>query len=155
MSSTADDIKILKKMKLLGEDDDIDVFDEAVYRISLNGDNSVIKELCEVLNDSASTPSAMDNVIQCIFTIANRCGLEDGIYEILCNVDKILINAKRCFIQINRMILNYEPFNNAYISAIKRLGDEELSSLIDILYQLKDKYSDKYEEKIDLIINQL
>ena len=63
MNSIADDIKILKKMKLLGEDDDIDVFDEAVYRISLNGDNSVIKELCEVLNDLASTPSAMDNVM--------------------------------------------------------------------------------------------
>lgn len=151
MNSIADDIKILKQMKSLGEDDDIDVFDEAVYRISLNGDNSVIKELCQVLDDSTSTPSAMDNVIQCIFTIANRCGLEDGIYEILSNVDKILINGKRCFIQINRMILNYEPFNNAYISAIKRLGDEELSSLIDILYQLKDKY----EKKIDWIINQL
>lgn len=151
MNSIADDIKILKQMKSLGEDDDIDVFDEAVYRISLNGDNSVIKELCQVLDDSTLTPSAMDNVIQCIFTIANRCGLEDGIYEILSNVDKILINGKRCFIQINRMILNYEPFNNAYISAIKRLGDEELSSLIDILYQLKDKY----EKKIDWIINQL
>jgi hypothetical protein len=69
--------------------------------------------------------------------------------------DDIKINAKRCFIQINRMILNYEPFNNAYITAIKRLGDEELSSLIDILYQLKDKYSGKYEKKIELIINQL
>ena len=147
MNSIADDIKILKQMKSLGEDDDIDVFDEAVYRISLNGDNSVIKELCQVLDDSTSTPSAMDNVIQCIFTIANRCGLEDGIYEILSNVDKILINGKRCFIQINRMILNYEPFNNAYISAIKRLGDEELSSLIDILYQLKDKYEE--ENRLD------
>ncbi|KHD37943.1 hypothetical protein NL50_00055 [Clostridium acetobutylicum] len=155
MYSIADDIKILKQMKLLGENDDIDVFDGAVYRISLNGDNSVIKDLCQVLDDSTSTPSAMDNVIQCIFTIANRCGLEDGIYEILCNVDKIIINAKRCFIQINKMILNYEPFNDAYISAIKRLGDEELSSLIDILYQLKDKYSDKYEKKIDLMMNQL
>lgn len=153
MNSIEDDIKILKQMKLLGEYDDIDIFDEAVYRILLNGDNSVINDLCQVLDDS--TPAAMDNVIQCIFTIANRCGLEDGIYEILCNVDKILVSAKRCFIQINRMILNYEPFNNAYISAIKRLGDEELSSLIDILYELKDKYSDKYEEKIDLIINQL
>lgn len=155
MNSIADDIKILKQMKLLGEDDDIDLFDEAVYRVALNGDNSVIKELCQVLDDSTSTPAAMDNVIQCIFTIANRCGLEDGIYEILCNIDKIVINAKRCFVQTNRMILNYEPFSKAYIAAIKRLEDEELSLLIDILYQIKDKYSDKYEEKIDLIINQL
>ena len=41
--------------------------------------------------------------------------------------------------------------DNAYISAIKRLGDQELSSLIDVLYQLKDKY----EKKIDLIMNKL
>lgn len=155
MDSIANDLKILKQMKLLGEDDDIEVFDEVVYRISLKGDNSVIKELCQVLDDSTSMPSAMDNVIQCMFIIANRCGLEDGIYEILNNVDEILINAKRCFVQINRMILNYEPFDNAYISAIKRLGDEELSSLIDILYQLKNKYPEKYEKKIDLIMSQL
>lgn len=151
MDSIADDIKILRQMKLLGEDDDIDVFDEVVYRISLEGDNSVIKELCQVLDDSTSTPAAMDNIIQCIFTIANRCALEDGIYEILCNVDNMIINAKKWFIQINRMILNYEPFNNAYISAIKRLGAEELSLLIDILYEIKDKY----DGKIDSIINQL
>lgn len=155
MNSIENDIKILKEMKLLEEDDDIDVFDEAVYRISLSADNSLIKELCQVLDDSTSTPSAMDNVIMCIFTIANRCGLEEGIYEILCNVDKILINAKRCFVQINRVILNYELFNNAYISAIKRLGDEELSSLIDILYEIKGKHSDKYGRKVDSIINQL
>lgn len=155
MNSIIDDIKILKQMKLLGENDDIEIFDEAVYRISVEGDNSIIKELCQVLDDSTSTPSATDNVIQCIFTIANRCGLEEGIYEILSNTDKILINAKRCFIKINTMILNYEPFNNAYISAIKRLGDEELSSLIDILFEIKGKYPDKYGEKIDLIINHL
>ena len=155
MDSIANDLEILKQMKLLGEDDDIEVFDEAVYRISLKGDNSVIKELCQVLDDSTSMPSAMDSVIQCMFIIANRCGLEDGIYEILNNVDKMLINAKRCFVQINRMILKYEPFDNAYISAIKRLGDEELSSLIDILYQLQNKYPEKYEKKIDLIMSQL
>lgn len=155
MASITNDLKILKQMKLLGEDDDIEVFDEAVYRISLKGDNSVIKELCQVLDDSTSTPSAMDNVIQCMFIIANRCGIEEGIYEILSNVNEILINAKRCFTKINIMILNYEPFNNAYISAIKKLEDEELGSLIDILYQIENKYSDQYEKKIDLIMRQL
>ena len=68
MESIKNDIKILKQMKLLGENDDIDIFDEAVYRISLKADNSVIKELCEVLDDSTSTPSAVENLIQCIFT---------------------------------------------------------------------------------------
>lgn len=155
MESIKNDIKILKQMKLLGENDEIDIFDEAVYRISLKADNSVIKELCEVLDDSTSTPSAVENLIQCIFTIANRCGLEEGIYEILNSADKTIINAKRWFIQINRMVLNYEPFNNAYISAIKRLGDEELSSVIDILYEIKNKYKGKYDQKIDSIVEEI
>lgn len=155
MDSIAKDVKMLKEMNLFGEVNDIDVFDEAIYGISLKADNSVIKELCQLLDDSTSLPSAMENVIECIFAIANRCGLEDGIYEILCNADKIIVNAKRYFININKMILNYEPFVNAYISAIKRLEDEELSLLIDVLYQIKDKYSDKYDEKIDWIISKI
>lgn len=154
MDLNKENIKKLQNMRLLGDNDDIDVFDEIVYKVSMEANIDSIKDLTLVLDDESSTPSAMENIIQCIFTIANRCGLEKGLYEILSNSVVIVKQAKVWFIEINKMILNYEPFYNSYINALKSIDDENFLVVMDTLDYIKN-ISSKYEKIIDGIFNKL
>ncbi|XZH90706.1 Imm30 family immunity protein (plasmid) [Clostridium perfringens] len=154
MDLNKENIKKLQNMRLLGDNDDIDIFDEIVYKVSMEANIDSIKDLTLVLDDESSTPSAMENVIQCIFTIANRCGLENGLYEILSNSRVIVKQAKGWFIEINKMILNYEPFYNSYIDALKSIDDEDFVVVMDTLDYVKN-ISSKYERIIDDIVNKL
>jgi hypothetical protein len=149
-----ENINKIQDMSLLGDNDDIEYFDEIVYKMSLEAKIDSIKDLSLVLDDDSSTPSAMENIIKCIFTISNRCGIEDGIYEILSNSENIIKKAKGWFIEINKMILNYEPFHNAYINSLKKIDNENFIVVIDILENIKN-IDDKYRELIDLLINKI
>ena len=52
----------LNKMRFLGEDDSIDVFEDILSEICENGDLVVIKELCSIFEDDIDFPSASESI---------------------------------------------------------------------------------------------
>ena len=89
MYSVEECLQILEKMRYMcNEDDDIEVFDEALYRVRREGDMNVIERLCTViLNDKLEEPlSAMDDVLETIIYISEKYNqVEEGIYIFLSN----------------------------------------------------------------------
>ena len=89
MYSVEECLQILEKMRYMcNEDDDIEVFDKALYKVGMEGDMSVIERLCTViLNDKLEEPlSAMDDILETIIYISVKYNqVEDGIYIFLSN----------------------------------------------------------------------
>ena len=149
-------LQILEKMRYMcNEDDDIEVFDEALYRVRREGDMNVIERLCTViLNDKLEEPlSAMDDVLETIFYISEKYGhIEEGIYIFLSNGYKIVKNAAFWFEIFNKKLLNTGRLQEHYISAIKRLDKKNLEILLNTLDDIeKEDDEDYYKESIDLI----
>lgn len=53
------------------------------------------------------------------------------------------------------MILNYEPFNIPYINGVKRLDSEKMSVIVDLLYEIKNKDSNRFSNKVDAVVNSI
>ena len=155
MYSVEECLQILEKMKLMcNEDDDIEVFDKALYKVGMEGDMSVIERLCTVLDDETEGPSsAMDDILETIFYISEKYGhIEEGIYIFLSNGYKIVKNAAFWFEIFNKKLLNTERLQEHYISAIKRLDKKNLEILLNTLDDIeKEDDEDYYKESIDLI----
>ena len=156
MYSIEECLQILEKMKLMcNEDDDIEVFDKALYKVGMEGDMSVIERLCTVvLNDKLEEPlSAMDDILETIFYISEKYGhIEEGIYIFLSNGYKIIKNAAFWFKIFNIRILNESYMYKYYISAIKRLDEKNLEILLNILDDIeKETPVDDLNEAAKLI----
>ena len=155
MYSIEECLQILNKMKMMcNEDDDIEVFDEALYRVRMEGDMSAIEKLYTALDDETEGPSsAMMDILESIIDISERCNqLEEGIYIFLSNGYKIIKNAADWFEMFNKLLLNTEHLEEYYISAIKRLDEKNLEILLNTLDGIeKEDDEDYYKESIDLI----
>ena len=159
MNSVEDCLQILDKMKFMcNEDDDIEIFDKALYKVAMEGDMSVIEKLCNLLNDEIVEPqSAMDDIIEDIFYISKKCNqIEEGIYIFLSNSYKIIKRTEFWFEIFNTRILNTKRLHEYYISAINRLDKENLNIVLNTLDTI-EKEDDKnfFKEKINFIRKQI
>ena len=141
LNSIEECLKIMDKMKLMcNEDDDIEVFDAALYKVRTEADMSAIERLCNILDDKTEGPcSAMMDILESIIDIAKICNqLEQGIYIFLS--------------MFHRLLLNTYDLEQYYISAIKRLDKQNLDILLNTLYDI-EKYDEEgyYKESIDFI----
>lgn len=148
-------LQILNKMKMMcNEDDDIEVFDEALYRVRMEGDMSAIEKLYTALDDETEGPSsAMMDILESIIDISERCNqLEEGIYIFLSNGYKIIKNAADWFEMFNKLLLYTEDLHEYYVSAIKRLDEKNLEILLNILDDIeKETPVDDLNEAAKLI----
>lgn len=155
MNSIEECLQILNRMKMMcNEDDDIEVFDKALYKVRMEGDMSTIEKLYTALDDETEGPSsAMMDILESILDIAERCNqLEEGIYIFLSNGYQIIKNAKFWFEMFNKLLLNTKYLYEYYISAIKRLDKENLEILLNTLNWIeKDDKENLYKAKIKLI----
>ena len=155
LNSIEECLKIMDKMKLMcNEDDDIEVFDAALYKVSMEGDMSVIERLCNIHDDKTEGPcSAMMDILESIIDIAKRCNqLEQGIYIFLSNSYKMIKYAVDWYTMFHTMVLNTPDLYEYYISAIKKLDKQNLDILLNTLYDI-EKYDEEgyYKESIDFI----
>lgn len=145
----------LRKMRFLGEDDNIDDFDEIISQIGIDGDLSVIKELCLIFEDDIDFPSASESLMKCIFYICNKCGDNEGIYEWLKNMHRMFPQGQKCAIKMTRMILNTEKLIPPYINALNKVDEDTKKESIQILNKIKSYKPDMYEEKVDFILDNI
>ena len=159
LNSIEECLKIMDKMKLMcNEDDDIEVFDAALYKVSMEGDMSVIERLCNILDDKTEGPcSAMEDILNTIFYISEKYKqLEQGIYIFLSNSYKMIKYAVDWYTMFHTMVLNTPDLYEYYISAIKRLDKQNLEIVLHTLYDI-EKYDEEgyYKEHIDFIIKSI
>ncbi len=139
MNTIEENLKIVYKMRLMcKEDDDIEVFDKALYELSQQGDMSIIKPLSNVLTDDPeqSTPSMMDDITEVIFHIAEKYNqLEEGIYIFLSNGQHLIKEAPFWYeIFTHKALGEKEP----YLAAVKRLDNANFNIAMQVLHDVKE-----------------
>lgn len=162
MKKIEENLYILNKMKLICneddlEEDDMEIYEEAIYEIAKTGNLDIIENLCEILDEKTNVYfPLMDDIIETIFYISKKHNnLEEGIYIFLSNAYKVISNGNRWFKKFNKMSLVSQEVYQSYLGAIKRLDKENLEILFCILNEIEnDKYcSDVCREKINYIKN--
>lgn len=149
------DINELRKMRFLGEEDNIDVFEDILSQIYYNGDITLIKELCLIFVDDIDFPSASESIMKTILHICKKCGNDDGMIELVNNMDRMFPQGKNCAEKLTRMILNNELYTNPFINALNKAEYSKRNQIVNILNEIKDYNSERYKEKVDLVLQSI
>ena len=143
-------INQLNKMRFLGEDDSIEVFEDILSEIYYNGDLTVIKELCSIFEDDIDFPSASEMIMKCIIHLCHECGESDGIHELVFNMNRMFPQGKSCAVKLTKMILREESFTRHFIDALNEVDNDTRNQIIKILTEIKDS-DDRYQETVDSV----
>ncbi len=148
-------INQLNKMRFLGEDDSIEVFEDILSEIYYNGDLTVIKELCSIFEDDIDFPSASEMIMKCIIHLCHKCGERDGIHELVFNMNRMFPQGKKCAVKLTRMIVNSESLIQPFINELKKVESPAKNLTVEVLTEIKNHNSDSYEEKVDFILQSI
>lgn len=130
-------------------------FESILNDLALKADNSIIQELCGIFDDGISEPSGDEYLLEIIYYITKKNGIENGMYELAKGVNEILARGKKWAVRVHKSILDSNELIQPYTNAVKKLEGESKETIVDILKQLKEKKPDKYAEKVDKIILEL
>lgn len=115
-------LTILYKMRFMeNEGDDIEKFEGILNELSFHAGHEVIPELCKIFEDEVAEPSADDYVIETIFYIASRNGLEDGLIQLASEIPNMLPQAEFWADRIHRTLLNSEELILPYIAEKRKI----------------------------------
>lgn len=134
------------------EDMEIETFNELISDIWNEAGISQIGDLCLLLDDENEFPSVLHGVMDLIFQISERSGIDRGMFEIARNVPKMLIRGREWAQMFHKMMLNSYDDMTSYINAIKKVDSKTKQMIIDILNEVKQSQPDKYSEKVDGIL---
>ncbi|KMN45599.1 hypothetical protein [Bacillus sp. LK2] len=145
-------ISSLKKMRFLAhEDDSIEVLEEILNEISQTADNTVIGDLCSVFHDEIDEPSIIGDLIETIFYIIERNGIEEGLYELIEGMSYILPQARYCAKRLYRSLLATDDLIVPFINVLRKVTPSQKAEVINILKEISDKQPKQYLEKVNFI----
>jgi len=155
MSTFKDQISILYQMRFMeNEGDNIEIFEEILSNLSLQGTNDLIPDLCTVFEDDIAEPAADDYLIETIFYIAKRNGLEDGLLKLAHGIPSMLPHARFWAERMHRTLLNSEIFLEPYMNALDQVDGSIQRIIKDILQAIKED-DPRHLEKINMILDKL
>lgn len=155
MSSFKDQISILYKMRFMeNEGDNIEIFEEILNNLSLHGTNDIIPDLCTVFEDDIAEPTADDYLIETIFYIAKRNGLEDGLLKLANGIPSMLPHAKSWAERMHRTLLNSEIYLETYMNVLDQVNSSAKLIIKDILKAIKED-NPKNLEKVNIVLDKL
>lgn len=147
-------INTLYQMRFLNkEGDDIDVFTSLLNELAYNGGNEVILDLCSIFDDDIEEPSAADDMIETIFYIANRNGLDQGMYVLAQGIVRMLPQAKSWAKTLLKTLLNGEELISPFTNALENVDNNIKQTITNIFIEIKKEFP-KYNESIDKILDQ-
>ncbi|WP_199925764.1 Imm30 family immunity protein [Paenibacillus bouchesdurhonensis] len=148
-------INTLYQMRFLNnEGDDIDVFTSLLNELAYNGGNNVILDLCSIFEDDIEESSAAEDMIETIFYIAKRNGLEQGMYVLAQGITRLLPQAKSWAKTLLKTLLNGEEFISPFTDALGKVDSNTKQTIINIFIEIKKGFSN-YNEKINKILDQI
>ena len=112
-------ISILKRIRFLEhEDDSIELFEEILNEILQKADNKVIIDLCSAFHDEIDEPSIVGDLIESIFYIIEKNGVEDGLSKVIEGISIVLPQAKYCAKRFYRSLLASDDFIIPFINVL-------------------------------------
>lgn len=149
-------ISNLKKMRFLAhEDDSIELLEEILNEISQTADNKVIGDLCSVFHDEIDEPSIIGDLIETIFYIIERNGIEEGLYELIEGMNYILPQARYCAKRLYRSLLATDDLIVPFINVLRKVIPSNKAEVINILKEISDKQSKQYSEKVNFVFKEV
>ncbi|WP_226639600.1 hypothetical protein [Priestia flexa] len=133
------------------EDDSIEVLEEILNELSQTADNTVIRELCSAFHDEINEPSIIGDLIETIFYVIERNGIEEGLYELIEGMSNILPQAKYCAKRLYRSLLATDDFIVPFINVLRKVTLPQKIEVINILKEISDKQPKQYLEKVNFI----
>lgn len=149
-------IDILYNMRFMeNEGDNIEVFEDILNELSLEGTNDIIPDLCTIFEDEVAEPSADDYLIETIFYIAKRNGLEEGLYKLALAIPNMLPHAEFWAERIHRTLLNSKDLLISYSKMLDKLESSIKQAIKGILLLIKEDDPDLYLENANLLLKKL
>ncbi|WP_043922947.1 Imm30 family immunity protein [Paenibacillus terrae] len=137
------------------EEDNIEVFEDILNELSLEGTNDIIPDLCTIFEDEVAEPSADDYLIETIFYIAKRNGLEEGLYKLALAIPNMLPHAEFWAERIHRTLLNSKDLLISYSKILDKLESSNKQAIKEILLLIKDDDPDLYLDKANSLLEKL
>ncbi|MGG3928306.1 Imm30 family immunity protein [Metabacillus fastidiosus] len=153
--SHKDQITILNKMRFLeNEEDDIEEIEHILNELLMSGSKETISALCHVLHDDIEVYITGD-IIETIFYIVERVGLENGLYELVKGISKMSPDADWCAKRIHKTIMNSESLIPSYIEVLKKEEPSVKQALIALLREISEEQPDLFSQNVNKILEQV
>lgn len=144
----------LRRMRFLeNEGDNIEEFEEILNDLSIKATNDVIPLLCTIFEDTVAEPSANDYIIETIFYIAKRNGVEDGISKLIYATPQMLPQAGFWAERIYRTLLNSNDLFESLLRATKKNDIRIIPVVRGIFETLKEEEPELFLEKVILVLD--
>lgn len=136
-----------------GDENDLERFSDILNELGEKASAEVIADLCRMLEDDVIEPSAAGDLLETIFYIADRCGIEQSMRYLALGVPGLFPRAEGWAVRLHRMLLNADrqgyPYIEAYSKAIKTIPARAARRVVNTLLDIKRTQPQLYAEKVD------
>ncbi|CAM4042208.1 hypothetical protein [Saccharibacillus endophyticus] len=136
-----------------GDEDDLERFSDILNELGQNASAEVITDLCRMLEDDVIEPSAAGDLLETIFYIADRCGIQASMHYLALGVPGLFPRAEGWAVRLHRMLLNADrpgfPYIEAYSRALQTIPARAARRVVNILLDIKRTQPQLYMEKVD------
>ncbi|MEN2773571.1 Imm30 family immunity protein [Acetivibrio clariflavus] len=145
------ELERLKQNRLLRDKNEFDNFEEALENLATVTDNWIIKELCEVFDDSTEDEEIMFGLIHLIEDFQG----EEGLFETIKAVPNLIPRAKKWAKILNYRILNDDSSRMLYPKILKKLDKSTVKTVVDLLEEIKAEDPKQFNDFIDEVLKNI
>lgn len=148
-------ISTLKRIRFLDQEDgDIDRVEDILNEIATTANNEAILDFCTVFHDSIE-PYITNDMIETIFIIAERNGLQIGLRKLTEGITSMLPEARYSVNRIYKMMLNSQDLMDTYILVLKDASASKKAEVKEILNEISAKHPDLFSNKVKFVLDQV
>lgn len=138
---------------LAGNEDDLQRFIDILNELGEKASADVIPDLCRMLEDDVIEPSAAGDLLETIFYISDRCGIDESMRYLALGVPGLFPKAEGWAVRLHRMLLNADrpghPYIQAYSFALQALPARAARRIINTILEIKRMQPTLYTGKVD------
>jgi len=139
---------------LNGDDDDLERFTDILNELCESASADVIPDLCRMLEDDIIEPSAAGDLLETLFYISDRCGIEESMYYLALGVPGLFPKAEGWAVRLHRMLLHADrpnsPYIRSYAAALRHIPVRSVRRVLNTLLDIKRTQPELYAVKVDL-----
>lgn len=144
---------------LNGNDEDLERFTDILNELCEKSSADVIPDLCRMLEDDVIEPSAAGDLLETIFYISERCGIEESMHYLALAVPGLFPRAEGWAVRLHRMLLHADRSDAAYIeaysAALRGIPARMIRRIVNMLLNIKRMQPELYTAKVDLFTEML
>lgn len=150
-----EEIKILKKNRLLETNEEIINFEESIENILSMENITHIKYLLLGFDDNTKNPEVMFGLIHAIESYDNIVGTTESLNELAKNIIILKEDAMKWAIILHKRILNHKISLELYSSIVKFKSPDIKNYIINVMHFISDDNPKNFKDKVDLFLKLL